>query len=387
MGSFHQIAFGVACVGGAFWLGHYLNNHPNPDEITRALAEQATPPPPESNFSLLTPGSTVGQLPKYQKPSLPDSVAIGETDLPPPSQLDPALPTKGVAAQEIQAPVEDQEQSDRQKRRVIDVPDFSQLAASFRNTPLELPPLPGTTSPTTLPLNPGTAVPQVLAMRRSAQIDPQSQSKGTEFDERDFAPRLKDRLNEIGSPNQQAQEQASAPVAAVESVLDRSEESAIKDGTAMTEVAEIGVGSPNGVVSLNDRTVLLSRVGNTSDQEPSGIAPSRAMPQSPVGGVANPELQTSDFRRLAKPLVPFGLTDTEKSKLVRLRKPIDRQIKLGTSKFNDYVTQAGDTLPELSTKYYGRPDYYLDIYMANQSQLRNPAEVPAGMTLKIPVYE
>lgn len=56
-------------------------------------------------------------------------------------------------------------------------------------------------------------------------------------------------------------------------------------------------------------------------------------------------------------------------------------------KFTEYVTRFGDTLPAISKHFYGTPDYYLDIYLANRDKLRNPAQVPAGIALKIPVYE
>ncbi len=375
-------------------MGHYLNNHPNPDEIAQALVQQATPPPLESSFSLLAPGSTVGQtvgqLPKYQKPAPLDPVAVDESDLPPPSQLDPAVPTADRSVPESRFAADQAAQSER---RVIDVPDFSQLAANFRNTPLELPPFPNANSPKPPPLksNP-VVIQQDPPVRQTTGLDPKSQSIPTGFDEQDFAPRLKDRLNEVNARSQQPPEQPSAAQTELESVLVRSDESTIDAGTSTNGLAETGVGSPNNVVSLNDRpNANVSGEKFNAAPEPSAVdepllAQHVGQPSS-ADAVADREIQTSDFRRSAKPLVPFGLTEAEKSKLVRLRKPIDRQIKLGTNKFDDYVTQTGDTLPQLSTKYYGKPDYHLDIYLANLGQLRSPAEVPVGITLKIPVYE
>ncbi len=55
----------------------------------------------------------------------------------------------------------------------------------------------------------------------------------------------------------------------------------------------------------------------------------------------------------------------------------------------DYLTHTsrpGDTLHAISNKYYGKPDYYLDIYFANRDQLQNPSVIPEGLQLKIPVY-
>ena len=49
-----------------------------------------------------------------------------------------------------------------------------------------------------------------------------------------------------------------------------------------------------------------------------------------------------------------------------------------------YRTRRGDTLQSISTKFYGEPDRYLDLFIANQNRLPNPAQVPAGVELTIP---
>jgi len=87
-------------------------------------------------------------------------------------------------------------------------------------------------------------------------------------------------------------------------------------------------------------------------------------------------------------MLPFGLTEEAKQEMAQLRRPQpDAKIELGNSSFSDYQTRAGDTLQTISTRFYGRPDFYLDIYLANRDQLRNPGSVPAGVTLRIPVYD
>ena len=66
-----------------------------------------------------------------------------------------------------------------------------------------------------------------------------------------------------------------------------------------------------------------------------------------------------------------------------------RESKL-TSKsdqFLSYKTVFGDTLHSISSHFFGKPDYYLDIYLANKDQLVNPATVPANITLRIPVMD
>jgi nucleoid-associated protein YgaU len=62
-------------------------------------------------------------------------------------------------------------------------------------------------------------------------------------------------------------------------------------------------------------------------------------------------------------------------------------LTLDTNKFVNHRTGAGDTLRSISEKYYGKPNYYLDIYLANRDVLENLADVPVGIELRIPVYD
>ena len=85
--------------------------------------------------------------------------------------------------------------------------------------------------------------------------------------------------------------------------------------------------------------------------------------------------------------IPFRLNDQGRRELTRIRNRQQTNIPLQTDRFSLHTTQASDTLQSLSTKYYGKPDYYLDIYLANQQTLRNPAVIPAGIQLRIPRYD
>lgn len=68
--------------------------------------------------------------------------------------------------------------------------------------------------------------------------------------------------------------------------------------------------------------------------------------------------------------------------------PVQRkqsQLILQNREFVDYTTVFGDTLHSLSTKFFGSPEFYLDIYLANRDLLQNPSVVPVNTTIKIPV--
>jgi nucleoid-associated protein YgaU len=60
---------------------------------------------------------------------------------------------------------------------------------------------------------------------------------------------------------------------------------------------------------------------------------------------------------------------------------------LETNRFVRHRSKPGETLQQVSRQYYGKPDFYLDIYLANQDVLRNPGRIPDGTSLRIPVYD
>lgn len=88
---------------------------------------------------------------------------------------------------------------------------------------------------------------------------------------------------------------------------------------------------------------------------------------------------------------PFGASEAAPrnatSELVPVNRETTRKIELDADSFRIHVTRVGDTLQSLALKYYGKPDFYLDIYLANQDQLESPVNLPAGKPLKIPEYD
>jgi nucleoid-associated protein YgaU len=485
MGSFKQITIGAICVGAAFLFGQYLNHHPNPDDVTHALMEVDSNSPELSKTSLLEPGMRLPQsasiatmrqpVQSYSEQSLhgdstfPNFVSRDRADaanspkiaLPPPSQLDSASVSN--ATQNRREPVgiatAPMPNLLTQKQAAgIMVPDFSELAAEFKNTPLELPPLVGGASrpptggsptvydsqlehsihdPERANFNPFSRVPpsplaasstvtepsplaepSTLANRIDDALVHQVQSALTDFSDEDFAPKLNERFQKWASadPNQNGADQftgimsvtPSEPTAIPPSLRETkfstparaAEESQPLSARTPDQWNLGGNGRPatgtstapsQATVGQPERFELPARRPPAENQLPSNRAdgnlrwtvPTTTSEISLDQGSNNPK----NTYRSAKPMIPFGLTESERSRIVEIRKPIDRQIKLSANRFTDHITQPGDTLQTLSTKYFGRPDFYLDIYMANQGNLRNPADVPIGMTLKIPVYE
>ena len=61
--------------------------------------------------------------------------------------------------------------------------------------------------------------------------------------------------------------------------------------------------------------------------------------------------------------------------------------KVTYGSYSEYKTQPTDTLQNISQRFYGSPDYYFDLYLANRDLLSNPATVPAGLTIKVPKFD
>lgn len=78
-------------------------------------------------------------------------------------------------------------------------------------------------------------------------------------------------------------------------------------------------------------------------------------------------------------------TVSSKSKLTKVRQR-SQHLSIIANDYLTHTTIEGDTLHSISNKYYGKSDFYLDIYVSNRDQLKNPAVIPRGVKLKIPVY-
>lgn len=103
----------------------------------------------------------------------------------------------------------------------------------------------------------------------------------------------------------------------------------------------------------------------------------------------HPQPQSASAPMLPTTATPAGINTNTLSgvdSLVAVTQQGKRKVEIDTDSFRIHVVRAGDTLQSLALKYYGKPDFYLDIYLANQDQLTSPINLPAGKALKIPDY-
>jgi nucleoid-associated protein YgaU len=220
--------------------------------------------------------------------------------------------------------------------------------------------VPETLTRTQTPLNPS----------QPADHEPWNIQEESKLTSDDFAPKLKDRFsNRAASPG-------SSPPLELAQIPSLNATDNFPEEFPQT--------------SSSNQADLPARIAaNLSDPPPAAGSefitnrpnyPDARDPSAP--GVNQPQ---SSERVRAK--LPFRLTEESRSELARLRTSADSKMALQTTKFVDHVVQSGETLQSISTRYFGKPDYYLDIYLANRNKLRNPAVVPVGITVRVPMYQ
>ncbi|MEL7500450.1 MAG: hypothetical protein AAFN77_22845 [Planctomycetota bacterium] len=178
--------------------------------------------------------------------------------------------------------------------------------------------------------------------------------------------------DESSSPRAEAQ---------MNSVLDRSP---VIDGPTSRNAAPMDTAQQSNPSSPAMRPIEINR--DTGFADPGSFNKDNPGWNDRVASM-QPDLLRNRNERSRMTRLPLALTDDSKVQLVRLRGEAVRKIELETTRFTDHIVMSGETLQSISTRYHGKPNFYLDIYLANRDRLRNPVEVPQGIVLKIPLYE
>lgn len=412
-----------------------MRNHPSPDSLEQQREQQAAVTPAPA-FAFGTNGA-VRQDPKETAGRLPGPAAGFASNQP--STIASAEAKSEMTSPETRGTSVD---STPQPERTIDIPDFSQLAASFKNTPLALPERPNPTSSQVPPaqaemathsgsfyVRPRTAIdvdspqqennvsfenerrlgrPAFVGSRPEPVVPPQPveayqlNDRPTSFQKEDFQPRLiskRSRFREVTSrtnTSPSATEMSSRDVAGSAS-LESSRPKRISlappepdNGFVAPAIPDLKIEMPKA-----DRQVRSLQNINVNVAAGPTYAKNQVHSYYDVGSAdaSDSVLDREDFQPAPVPVaqttnrrIPFGLNPQGQQELTRIRSRQQTNIDLQTDRFSQHTTRAGDTLQSLSSEYYGKPDFYLDIYLANQQLLRNPAVIPAGIQLRIPKY-
>ncbi|MFT5303249.1 MAG: hypothetical protein ACI87E_002601 [Mariniblastus sp.] len=139
--------------------------------------------------------------------------------------------------------------------------------------------------------------------------------------------------------------------------------------------------------------IALAKIGETAASAPATNIQSEAERQdsglthsvwNSIPATENSELGQDNSR--ARTRLPFALNDQGRRQLVAIRARTTRQLESKTTQFVEHVIEPDETLQSISTRYFGKPDHYLDIYLANQKQLKTPIDTPDGVAIRIPIY-
>ena len=500
MGSFQQICLGTICLAAAFFFGNYVNN--NPPLETAA----GTPVAGFSQFGstanrvidggndLANSGRIRSQLP------LPDFSAVENKPAPIMTMKTPlksrfAVPTIQAAPTDIASPAAPQysnplpppsqlpvpkriDQSNQHSPELfsanpfstnqfseppavaptVQVPDFSAIAAEFKNTPIELPSMSrlggmpsysNTIQPEPDPLvnrqniNRQNTAPLNSQLKQLVRQLPDNGFRNPNFEQQQDPQRqLRQHVNaqqpfeangqrdfELGSqPNtpQRGFTQADFEPNLNDNIFglkpreNRFENTTQQNENRLQSVSNDASGyrydnTPPPVPpqpQFSDDQANRAR----SDRSSSGFRgnltfrplPEHHSNQSDIEQIDQRPFASSEFRqpreryratlpRGSRPNfapapnnpngLPFRLTEQAKTELVQLRDRADSMIGLESTNFVDHTIRNGETLQSISTRYFGSPDYYLDIYLANRNKLRNPADTPTGVSIRVPVYQ
>ncbi len=350
MGIVSQIGVGVVVVGAAFVFGHYVNQNSmsrdpfldqsqEQDEIVwqsnqtlhelRSRLGESTPNGDQASTSTI-PGSSmpiagVNGTPVVRKPNEGPATPSLTNPFGEPDSLQPAP---------FVPPVLPPVNGTAMEKRIIQ-PDFSELAAAAETKKL-LDQLDTNAESNAAPLN---TLPNVGAIQPLPSQQPLPANTANE-------------ANEF-------------------------------QGSWVTQPTTLADALPNTSAPLPDANTATLPLGSVLPPVANPLAPSLNSAANPLPIL--PPVPTNDLAHTqSAPISPSDSASTSTTAL----KPIDnRKIAIDPNSFLTYRSKLGDSLQSISIKYFGKPDYYLDIYLANRTLLSNPATVPTGVDLRIPVYK
>lgn len=412
--SIQQIVIGLICVVAAFAFGTYINQNPslgtpNPMEVSNdapssdfEFAKKKLEDIPALRHRVASINS-LNELPQIRT----DNFDVADVQLPSPNDLDPRLNQR-----------EDQpKQQQAAQRQPIAPPDFTSLmvqspATTNSNSESAQDDLAGEPK-SGMPTIANPFASKIRNIAKSFQDEPQQPlappdfSAGTQPDQ--FPKQSPPAADPSGTLNSGSP--ANSPFNTDTPSLARvdagPEQPAIKTDVAHGSAMSNDL-PPSSLASRSEKsTNVLNMTPATTTAERS--TPSQAAQWGPKSNAVDaPQIATTpshspvsvvepnwnspatgpsaiEPRKTSK--IPFGLTPAAKVKLVRVSREASQKIGLETTKFAEHVVMQGETLQSISTRYLGKPDYYLDIYLANRQRLANPVQVPPGMVLKVPLYQ
>jgi phage tail protein X len=429
MGSFQQILMGITCLAAAFFFGSYLHNRPAENEQID-LSQVASVDPLDSLFSFgkVADSSANGVV---KKPTViaqqqnQDASQLRSAPVTP--AIDPSERTPLIAA--AHSPVQQTQSAESNvipavTRKPI-VPDFSELASRFRNSPLELSGSASTPDSSdhqsaihqserapgvsTIFDAPKMVIRQPEKLRPvqpapiqnfSAEVDRIEDSIRDEFAISETQPQAETtrwRVNRSRQIDQfrnagQAPRQDFEPQESIEDVLSRRSADYLKGSDEVQTTFATDPVQDDWMTARRLKVTRKAAQRNQRDpleiEDPGNRFHSNVIHQPESIDPPEPDFETAYYtptrqRQDSTPPAP---------RANRRMQPIqsggssnwNRQSNIQSQFTNTYEIQPGDTLQSISMRFYGSADYYLEIYKANREVLDRITSSPTGVEIEIP---
>lgn len=446
MGSFQQVSIGAICLCAAFFFGNYVNNNPplnqppygelaetaakneavsndvfNSGKVESRLSAdtfQSVEQKPAPIITLKQPLRSQFGLPKVpnvtrntQQQILPNRSDANNSTLPPPSQLAGGHFSRPTTNEGFEKhgnspfinppPIANQNTVNSTfAKPVVQIPDFSAIAADFNKTPARLP-------KTGMPIHGNQVEPPIQPNAQSSRTQPNPSLK-------DLAQQFRNQGNSR-SDNFGGQDQPNRQINGYQPEVTFSPPSSFTSQDFEPDLNENIFGlkqHPTENSNWDDLSELAKRErepeqidqtnhirGNRSGAAKTDTGAQASMPENnssiaPLS--AEQRFKGQDIAKAQRPTypeqanrsrLPFQLNEQAKTDLVRLRNRAQNKMGLESTRFVSHTVENGESLQSISTRYFGEPNYYLDIYLANRDKLRNPGHPPAGVTIRVPVYD
>ena len=224
---------------------------------------------------------------------------------------------------------------------------------------------------------------------------PQAFSPNESWNNSDLSAASRVPLNELRSENQfsrrgqhrQQRFEPSHQPAPPESLAQRQERWKVFGDRTRASEKEMDVQQDESKSSAPSRTAAEVRYSKVRSSEGSIPEASRvrSLYEMPMDDVARGQRDTAASRQDTFPNQNTLESPTQRQRIATASAGNDvgpEFIRYGD--FETYVTEGGDTLQTISESFFGTPEYYFDLYLANRNVLVNPATVPAGVELRIP---
>ena len=200
----------------------------------------------------------------------------------------------------------------------------------------------------------------------------------------------------IDQPETSAQNLPTSPTVLAELPPLQSTDSFAED--SKESISQKDILQPDFSVLKSSEDVAIEKSKRLDSQTETAIARENSQTSARIDGLDYPAPQFGNRLEVKQPKADDKTSPTNRnpnhsvSQLASIEKPNlkpignSKKVKVEARRYLKYTTRYQDSLQDISTRYFGKPDYYLDIYIANRKKLSSPVNVPANIELRIPVY-